>query len=159
MPPRTADLPEGKAPVGVMTRSRSGKPRDRKRPGIPRGCRMATSQKRGTRSSRDPLETESSVERPATRREDRSRERIGAQTDASLPTAFPARRMSECAIQPRRRRLRARRIQGFPERSPTASPGVTSTTEEASVLQIGTANRVTQDQQAHPAKSLEEQTS
>src|SRR5215469_6149075 len=159
MQPRTADLPEGKTLIGVTTRSRSDKPRDRKKPGIPTACRTATWQRKGTRSSRDPVEILPSVERPATRTEGPSQERTGARIDASLRTAFRARKVSECAIQPRRRRLRARRIQGFPGPSPTPSPGVTSTTEEASVLQIGAANHVIPDQRAHLARSVEVQTS
>src|SRR5215469_4250468 len=157
--PRTADLPEVKAPIGVTTRSRSGKPGDRKRPGIPRGCRTATWQKTGTRSSRDPVEFLSRLQRPATRREDRSRERIGVRTNASLPTAFPARIRSECAIQPRRRRLRTRRTYGFPGPSHTSSPRVTATSEEVSLLQIGAANHAIPDQRAHLARLVEEQTS
>src|SRR5215469_5858397 len=111
MQPHTADRPEEKLRIHVTTRSTWGKQLDQKRRETPRGCHTATWQKRGTRSSRDPLEMHLlKVERPATKREGRSRERINARTDANLPTAFPARKMSECAIQPRCRRLRARRI-------------------------------------------------
>src|SRR5215472_1351837 len=107
--PRTADLPEGKTLINVTTRSTSDKRRDRKKPEIPRGCRTATWQKRGTRSSRDPGELHLKVERPATRTEDLSQERTCARTGAILLIAFPAQRISECAIQPRQRRLRAMR--------------------------------------------------
>src|SRR5215469_10804370 len=111
MRPRTADRPEEKNPIDVTTRSTWGKRRDRKKPGIPRGGRTAAWQKRGTGSSRDPVEMPLlKVERPATRTEGRSQERTGARIDAILPIAFPAQTMPEYAIPPGRRRLRARRI-------------------------------------------------
>src|SRR5215471_8426043 len=115
MRPRTVDRPEGKNPIDVTTRSTSGKPRDRKKLGIPRECHTAMWQKRGTRSSRDPVQMIQKVERRATRTEVRSQEKIGAQTGATGVIAFPAQRKLECAIQPRPRTRLARRILGFPE--------------------------------------------
>src|SRR5215467_1516053 len=109
--PRTAGLPEEKNPKDVTTRSTSDRPRVRKKPEIPRECRRVTWQKRDTRSSRDPAEMRlPRVERPATRIEDPSQETIAVRTDAMRSIAFLMQTISECAIQPKRRRLRAMRI-------------------------------------------------
>src|SRR5215470_13263196 len=108
---RTADLPEEKNRTDVTTKSTSGKPRDRKRQEILTGCRTVTWQKRGTRSSRDPGEMRlPTVERRAARRAGRSQGRTRVRTGATLLNAFPAQRISECAIRPGRRRLPATRI-------------------------------------------------
>src|SRR5262249_48690126 len=160
MQPRTADLRQVKTPTDVTTRSKSGKPRDRKKQEIPRGCRTAAWQKRGIRSSIDPAEMRrAKVERPATRTEGRSQERIVARTGAMSPIAFLAQTISEYATQPGQRRLPARKTEVFPGPSQASSPLVTATMEPADFLSIAAANRVRPDGRGHLTRSVEEQES
>src|SRR5215475_4627839 len=157
---RTADLREGKAPRDETTRSKSDKPRDRRKQEIPRGCRMAGWQKTGTRRLRDPAEiSRQRVEQQATRTEGRSRERTCARRDAILAIAFLARTMSEYAIPSRRRRLRARQTWAVPRVCQSSDLPATATMEQAAFLQIAAAKRVTSGPWALPAKSGGEQAS
>src|SRR5215472_13021970 len=157
---RTADPQEGTIRAGVMTSSKSGKRRDRKKQEIRRGCRKAMWRRRGRGSSRDPAEMRfPRIERRATRTEARSTERTDAQTDATVPIAFRAQRIPEYAIPPKRRRLPARRIEVFSGFSQTPAPLVNAPMEPAHLLQVAAAGRATKDRRAYPARSMEEQAS
>src|SRR4030095_15130208 len=150
MQQHTVDLQEEKAPDYLATRSKSDKPRDRRKQEIPKGCRTAVLQKRGTGSWRDPVEIHLlRVGRPPTRTEDRPQERTGARTDAMGPNSFLPRRIRECAIQPRRRRLRAKQTWVAPRLRQSSDLPVTAPRKQADFLQIAAANRVILDERAH----------
>src|SRR5262245_39445527 len=99
------------------------------------------------------------VERPATRTEGRSRERMCARRDAMMAIAFLARIVSEHAIQARRRRRRATQTYVAPDPHQASAVSVTATMERAVSLRIASASLGTLRRLVPPAKSEEERAS